>query len=244
MEAPIKARQRARGQVKDSKPHRKANVPASPPDGERDIPSVYGLPADDPISSLPPTAQALLSGARTVVARDGLAGLTIDAIVAETGVNRAAIRYYFGSKDGLLAALVDSLLHDTAASLLKQTSSLPQGRERLRLCMEGAQTIAEDTEAYGIFFSILPETMRDDDLRSRLANLYEFFREVNLRYLGTDGEKPARDLNALAVLLVALTDGLGIQRFLEPDRTKLEFDRALELFARALEHVLIELEGT
>ncbi len=208
------------------------------------VPAVRGLPAENPLSTLPPTAQTLLSGSRAIVARDGLARLTIDAIVKETGVNRAAIRYYFGNKAGLITAMVDSLLHDTAASLLRQTSGLPQGRERLRLCMSGMQTIAEDTEAYGVFFGILPETMRDDNLRKQLANLYVFFREVSLRWVGQDGDTSPRDLDALALLLVALTDGLGVQRFLEPDRDKVDFERALELFARAIAHILVELEGS
>jgi AcrR family transcriptional regulator len=50
--------------------------------------------------------QALLEAAEAVLARDGLAGVTVRAVAAEAGVAPMGVYNRFGSKDGLIAALV------------------------------------------------------------------------------------------------------------------------------------------
>jgi AcrR family transcriptional regulator len=50
--------------------------------------------------------QNLLDAAEAVLAREGLAGVTIRAVAAEAGVAPMGVYNRFGSKDGLIAALV------------------------------------------------------------------------------------------------------------------------------------------
>ena len=50
--------------------------------------------------------QALLEAAEAVLAREGLAGVTVRAVAAEAGVAPMGVYNRFGSKDGLIAALV------------------------------------------------------------------------------------------------------------------------------------------
>jgi AcrR family transcriptional regulator len=50
--------------------------------------------------------QALLEAADAVLARDGLAGVTVRAVAAEAGVAPMGVYNRFGSKDGLIGALV------------------------------------------------------------------------------------------------------------------------------------------
>jgi AcrR family transcriptional regulator len=54
----------------------------------------------------PPARQLLLSAAARVFARDGLEGATTRAISREAGVNEVTLFRNFGSKEGLLAAVV------------------------------------------------------------------------------------------------------------------------------------------
>lgn len=74
------------------------------------------MPKDDPAGS-PARAtrgrtpsqdvqQALLEAAEAVLARDGLSGVTVRAVAAEAGVAPMGVYNRFGSKDGLIAALV------------------------------------------------------------------------------------------------------------------------------------------
>jgi AcrR family transcriptional regulator len=196
------------------------------------------LPVENQLSSLPPTAQRILSASRRILATDGLRALTIDAIVREAGVNRAAIRYYFGNKAGLLAAVVDSLIHDTAVMLVKQSSGLAAEESRIEVFVNGVGKIATDTDAYAVFFNILCEAIRDDDVRERVAELYQIFREENLRWVGADGPQYDGDRDALATLLVAVADGLGVQHFLGRDSAAT--NAALALFGRMLRPIVDE----
>ena len=48
-----------------------------------------------------PGAQALVDAARRLLARGGYDALRLEAIAAESGQNKAMIRYWFGDKAGL-----------------------------------------------------------------------------------------------------------------------------------------------
>jgi AcrR family transcriptional regulator len=48
-----------------------------------------------------------------VLARDGIAGTTTRKIAAEAEVNQATLRYYFGSKDDLLLAVLQEMMNIT-----------------------------------------------------------------------------------------------------------------------------------
>lgn len=48
-----------------------------------------------------------------VLARDGIAETTTRKIAAEANVNQATLRYYFGSKDDLLFAVLQEMMHKT-----------------------------------------------------------------------------------------------------------------------------------
>jgi AcrR family transcriptional regulator len=51
--------------------------------------------------------QKVLDAAQVVVARDGAARLTLDAVAAEAGVSKGSVVYDYRSKQGLLQAMVD-----------------------------------------------------------------------------------------------------------------------------------------
>src|SRR5512139_425 len=80
----------------------------------------YELPFSDPTPDLAPTAARILEAAKRVLSREGFRGLTFETIAGEAGENPALIRYHFGSKAGLLAALVDSVLYQEATDLIEQ----------------------------------------------------------------------------------------------------------------------------
>jgi AcrR family transcriptional regulator len=51
--------------------------------------------------------QALLDAAETLLERGGLEQMTVDAIATGAGISRGSLYFYFGSKQEVLAALVD-----------------------------------------------------------------------------------------------------------------------------------------
>ena len=76
--------------------------------------------ARDPVAS----RQALLSAGRAVFARKGLAGARVAEIAAAAGLNKQLVYHYFGSKEQLYQAVLESVYGDIRAQ--EQELSLGQ----------------------------------------------------------------------------------------------------------------------
>ena len=174
-----------------------------------------GLPGSEP--GLPPTAQRLLDAARRLLARSGYNSLSVEAIGREAGENKALIRYYFGSKNGLLVALVDGLVADTVWQARQRLAGLSSYEDRARLVVDTLEAILSDTQSYRLLYDLLPRLLENPSMARQLAELYRAYRDLNTRALWGDRTDDApvvvRDL---AAMTVALTDGLAVQLLAEP----------------------------
>ena len=86
------------------------------------------MPVTDPTPNLAPTARRILDAAIRVLDQHGFAGLTFERIAREAGENGALIRYHFGSKAGLVSALIDTVIYGEAQQLMAMLSPLQPGR--------------------------------------------------------------------------------------------------------------------
>jgi AcrR family transcriptional regulator len=192
------------------------------------------------MDELPPTARRLLAAARRLLAEGGFGALSLQAIAREAGESKGSVSYYFRNKQGLVVALVDSLVHDANRALLTETARLPVGGRRIHALVEGEQRISADVQAFTGFFEVLPHALRDPSLRPRVAGLYESYRQTVMMCLGADARAGASvaagasvgagagtgagaeavagsRLLPLAALMIAVVDGLSIQVGLDPD---------------------------
>jgi AcrR family transcriptional regulator len=192
----------------------------------------------DPTARLSPTARRLVAAARRLLARGGYEALTVEAVAAEAGAYRDSVRYYFGSKAGFVAAVVDSLSHDQSLSAVVETRVAGDGCARVHGLVSGDRRLVDDRAAFRDFFAILPHVVLDDELRERVAGLYEWYRDLYVE--GVGGETPVDEgrLRLLASLMVAMTDGLAVQKLLDPDNVDLE--PLFELWERMLRSALLE----
>lgn len=200
------------------------------------LPEPLGFPVEDPALSLPETAQKLVEAARRLLLAGGFHALTLDAIAAESGKNKASIKYYFGNKDGLILAILDSLDYEDCLALA-ETLKGTAGEERLQRYIAGQTALAGDAEGFLVFFDLLPYVIRDERLRGRVAALYEWYYKMNVEWLGL-GERVRADNRdrylGFVSLMVAVVDGLALQAALKPKGFDLEKAfAALEFFLKA-----------
>ena len=177
------------------------------------------FPLEDPLTSLPATAQRILKAATHLLAERGFEAVTLENVAAEAGVNKASIRYNFGNKAGMLMAVVDALIHDECLRIVADTENVPE-EERLHVAMLGIRRMITEADSFRGFFDILPHAFRDPELRERMFSLYVWWYQQNLRWLGLGGNKDAMDsdmLMGLAELIAAIPDGLSVQAGLNPD---------------------------
>lgn len=200
--------------MQESTDHGATDEPAA----ERRTPRDFSPTTPNPAEKLSPTARRLLAAAKRVLARDGYSGLTLEAITAEAGENKAAIRYHFGGKDALITTLVEWLDHDDSVKLLQQLSEETDADARLDLLLRLQREGPRSHEEAQLFFDLLPHVLRDAGLRPRLAELYQWYRELDGWVLAPDADAAARDdVERLAALAIAVGDGLTIQCAADPD---------------------------
>jgi AcrR family transcriptional regulator len=176
------------------------------------------FPFEDPVESLPATAQKILKAAQSLLAEKGFEAITLENVASAAGVNKASIRYNFGNKAGLIIAVADALIHDEMLRIAADIESVPEA-ERLHVAMVGIRRMILDADSFRGFFDILPHAFRDPELRTRLFALYEWWYHQNLKWLGlaTPGAEADEMLMGLAELIAAIPDGLSVQAGLNPD---------------------------
>ena len=179
-----------------------------------------GTGENDGAQRLPETAERLVAAARRVLARDGFDALTVEAVAAESGEYRDSIRYYFGNKAGLIAAVVDSLAHDQSLEAMRKARTPSPDGAGIEALVDGDRRMAQDTGGFRDFFELLPHVLKDEELRGRVAELYDWYRTVYLE--GLSVEPSGSRLRLYASLMTAMTDGLALQKALDPEGVELE----------------------
>ena len=191
----------------------------------------------DPLPALPETAQNLLLAAKRIIATTGFDALTLNSVSAASGENKAMIAYYFGNKAGLVAAVLDSVIHDEYVASQDRMKDVDPSRRREQL-VEEMRRMAGATDEFRVFFEMLPHVLRDEALRRRIALLYRWYWSIKLEWLGAAEPAAALDdpeLLGLAQLLSAVIDGLAVQAAVDPS---IDLANPCRAFARMLEGVM------
>jgi AcrR family transcriptional regulator len=188
---------------------------------------------------MPALAVQLIEAARRILVEQGVQALSLENVAREAGQYKASVRYYFGSKSGLVAALVDSMTPGTVFdSTVRSATSLPPGPERVRRQIGGWKALAKDSDEMCAFFEVLPAVLRDDDLRAKVADLYRHYRRTDVQLFDAP-EGFEREVEGLATLVSAAVDGVGEQALLDPDAVDIEasFETLTVMVDLYLEHL-------
>ena len=194
------------------------------------------VPFEDLCPPSPRRRRRFLAAASRLLAERGYAALTLENVAAEAGVNKASIRYNFGNKAGLVAAVVDALIHDECLRLAADLRTVNED-DRLHAAMVGIEGMIAGADSFPGFFDILPHAFRDDDLRERMFELYRWWYRQNLEWLGLALDGAANDEHEIAHGTGRAHRGhpqrLSIQAGLDPEHFDLRRPlAALELLLR------------
>jgi AcrR family transcriptional regulator len=132
------------------------------------------------------TKQRLLDAAERLFAQQGFHATSLRAITGEAGANLAAVNYHFGSKEGLMEAVIDRRLTplnkqrtaalDAALVTAAAEGRRPEAREVLRAFIEPTLRFrqAESRDFIALVGRMVSET--DDTLRRIFVGRMEPFR--------------------------------------------------------------------
>ena len=204
-----------------------------------------------------PPALNILHAAQRVLIEKGFSGLTLRAIAAESGENSAMVQYYFGNKEGLVKAMIDSVFRDDQADAAVAMSAVASD-DWLPRFVDGLRTISE-SRSFRVFFDILPYALRNEGLRGRMARAYDSYRRIKRDWLCCEeattkpegGALPAggvvggasltpadEAMLGVAELMTAVVDGLAIQEAIDDDY---DMRRAYKVLEFMLQRSLPEL---
>jgi len=159
--------------------------------------------------------------------------MTISQICEQAGVKPPAIYYHFGSKEGLLGAVVETVAE---AWLDQLEAAQPAGgdiAERLRAAVNGWQAMIEDpARPMKLLLSVqLDGADRSDEIRASLRRVYERAREVIAEGIRAAGGEDA-EVDVLAEQVLGLVQAAALAFHLESDRKR------LRARLRAIAHVI------
>lgn len=122
--------------------------------------------------------EQICRAAAVVIAREGLAGLTMRMVAEEAGVSTGMINHYFANRQDLLAKALLYVSERMQARVRAALDGLPPGRERLHALLDSALAEEEEViETWRVWVNAYGEAVRLPGLRhtieERLQSWYE-----------------------------------------------------------------------
>lgn len=147
----------------------------------------------------------ILNAAQQVVAREGAANLTLDAVAKESGFSKGGLLYNFPSKEALIQGMLQRLIDSVEPGMQAFRAELAgQLNPTLRSIIECAH--CEGALDRNVSMAILAAGAQNPLLLDPLRNLYQ------QHYQDIQRESPDPDL---ATLLWAAADGLMFMSLLD-----------------------------
>jgi AcrR family transcriptional regulator len=168
------------------------------------------------------TRERLLNAARSVFARSGFHGASVEEIASEAAFSTGALYSNFDGKEDLFLALMEretdhhSREIERAVSERASMSARAAGGAR-----QWMSTIEREPELVLLFMEFWAYGVRDPDMRPQVAERFASVRARltkliadGVREFGLELEMPAEEL---AIAIDALADGIARQKLADPE---------------------------
>src|SRR5262245_20583840 len=170
--------------------------------------------------------QEIIEAAVAAIAEQGFQNLSLSEIEQRAGMSRGQLTYYFPTKEEILLGVFDRLL-----LLMYQRIGTPGGQEEGEAQESGWEWVKhlltrltaqppEAAEFHCLQYTFLSQIGHREDLRRRLAALYEEWRSKMGEGLADDMNRrpPLRPVSprTVATLVQALLHGLAMQQAADP----------------------------
>ncbi len=182
-----------------------------------------GRPASD-------APERILAAGYDVLKRDGYAGLTTAKVAAASGQNKALIPYYYGSKQGLVAAVARRVSETITDEVLGQVGEPSSARELIEAVTDGLwRAMNRDAGLQRVYFDLSSQAVVETRVGEIMAEMKQGHRAIVRELLrGLElGIGPA-ELDGIATYVVVGLEGLALERLDRGDSPALK--RARRIF--------------
>jgi AcrR family transcriptional regulator len=189
------------------------------------------------------TRQHLLDAAAIVFARNGFHGSTLDEVAATAGFTKGAVYSNFKTKDDLFLELLDERMNRqfaVVADVLEggshdQADQLP----RIRDLIQGMNVMFWDDASTTLYLEFVLYARRHPEAQAKLAATRLRGRDFTQKLIEQEhaavGAEPRYPTQELAEIALALFNGLGLDRLVDPSAmTEQTIDTVLRVLYDAL----------
>jgi AcrR family transcriptional regulator len=176
--------------------------------------------------------ERILEAAAELFSQKGYAGTGVDELAARAEIAKTAIYYHFGSKEGLVTAVLDRAATAWIEGIRAAASQAGDPLARLDRALTGMRTMLEEKTWIMKLLQLLALEVAEQkpDVRATLQSIVRRARDAI-----TDGIHDALgvevpDAEGVASVILALLDGLALGLHLDPDLVSL--DQAFEEIRR------------
>jgi AcrR family transcriptional regulator len=159
----------------------------------------------------------------------------MDDIVAESGLSKGSLYWYFKSKDDLFIEALMSVFADVGQEAAIALERCPTAAERLRAVAQAAVGITRRIEGiFSLFLEFWASSPRRDEAAQLWLRLLDQYKESVAGIIekgAEDGEFEPVDAEHLAWAMMAAYDGLAAYIVLKPD---LDLDRVSQVFVETI----------
>ncbi|MFE3228040.1 TetR/AcrR family transcriptional regulator [Nocardia sp. NPDC059228] len=181
--------------------------------------------------------QQMVTAARRVLSRDGVARTSVRAVAAEAGVPLGTMQYVFPSKELLLRAVIEDVV-DEIAAVLEDAAELEYGLEhaiRRGITSFWSRLVVEQKDLQVMQYELTTYALRAPGQESLARRQYERYASVVAEWCQqaahNAGETCAVPFGRLGRLVVATIDGLVLQHVSDPNvaRSREDLDAAIDM---------------
>ncbi len=168
------------------------------------------------------TRRNLLDAAALVFARDGFHGASLDEVAATAGFTKGAVYSNFKSKEDLFLAVFDDRLEREATDMRRVLAeNRDSGIDRQLPQVRGVIERSWDDEWTALYLEFVLYAKRNPDIRGKLAATARREREATISMLeeaySSADARPEFPMPVVATVAIALFEGLGLARLVDPD---------------------------
>lgn len=189
------------------------------------------------------TRSRLLESAAEVFARRGYAAASVSEIVDGAGCSTGALYAHFEGKSDLFLSLMDETIPGWAGYYGLGVDATKSLDDALRVVADRWVALVDKRpDQWALFVEFWSVAVRDTDLTHQFAERYSDIRSAMATLIASMAKQFNLELeesaDTLAAIIIALADGLAMQRLANPDQA------SDELFLRALRLVIGAGGGT
>ena len=163
--------------------------------------------------------QDLIKAGLSCLARGGITYFTVDNICRAANVSKGLVVHHFGSKEGLAAAVYAAAYNQMLAPVISDEET---GGNIARLLDWLLDELPANQENLRIWLALWGEIASNPHLQVEHRKHYALYRESIARTINAAARKRGiiADSYEIAASLIAMVDGVWLQRCLDPARLK------------------------